>query len=155
MLYAPLTSPMRTTYPTHLILLALITLTILGEEYKPCSSPSSARKGKVSKMNFTLHEYCDMYLILGACGNQAYAAARAYTERYPACRHPDSNVFWLDDRMRETGNVLSTLPSDSVECALTGHQHSRRWFWIWWHRIHVIVPEELPESWVSNIVLSI
>jgi hypothetical protein len=34
MLYAPLTSPMR----AHLILLALITLTILGEEYKPCSS---------------------------------------------------------------------------------------------------------------------
>jgi hypothetical protein len=26
MLYAPLTSPMRATYPTHLILLALITL---------------------------------------------------------------------------------------------------------------------------------
>jgi hypothetical protein len=38
MLYAPLTSPMRATYPAHLILLALITLTILGEEYKPCSS---------------------------------------------------------------------------------------------------------------------
>jgi hypothetical protein len=38
MLYAPLTSPMRVTCPAHLILLALITLTILGEEYKPCSS---------------------------------------------------------------------------------------------------------------------
>jgi hypothetical protein len=37
MLYAPLTSPLRATCPAHLIL-ALITLTILGEEYKPCSS---------------------------------------------------------------------------------------------------------------------
>jgi hypothetical protein len=29
---------MHATCPAHLILLALITLTILGEEYKPCSS---------------------------------------------------------------------------------------------------------------------
>jgi hypothetical protein len=38
MFYAPLTSPVRATCPAHLILLALITLTILGEEYKPYSS---------------------------------------------------------------------------------------------------------------------
>jgi hypothetical protein len=64
-------------------------------------------------MNFTLQEYCDVYLILGACGNWAYATARAYAERYTAFRHPDSDVFRrLDERMRETGNVLTTLPLD-------------------------------------------
>jgi hypothetical protein len=69
------------------------------------------RQVTVSEINFTLHEYCDVYLILGACGNRADAAARAYAERYPARRHPDSNVFSrLDERMRETGNVLPTPP---------------------------------------------
>jgi hypothetical protein len=62
-------------------------------------------------MNFTLHEYCHTYFNLGACGNRIYAAARAYAERSPARRHPDSNVFRrLDERMRETGNVLPTPP---------------------------------------------
>jgi hypothetical protein len=72
-------------------------------------------------MNFTLHEYCDVYLILGACGNWAYTAARAYAEMYPARRHPDSYVFCrLDERMRETGNVLPTPPLDR------GRQRTRR-----------------------------
>jgi hypothetical protein len=62
-----------------------------------------------------------MYLILGACGNRAYAAARAYAERYPARHHPHSNVFrWLDERMRETGNVLPTPP------LARGRLHTRR-----------------------------
>jgi hypothetical protein len=80
-----------------------------------CSHPMAVRpqQERVSKMNFTLHEYCDVYLILGACGNWAYAAARACAERYPAHRRPDSNVvFRLDKRMRETGNVLPTPPLD-------------------------------------------
>jgi hypothetical protein len=42
-----------------------------------------------------------------------------------------------------------------VDRALVGHRHSKRWFWICWHRIHVIIHEELPESWVLNIALSI
>jgi hypothetical protein len=63
-------------------------------------------------MNFTLHEYYDVYLILGACGNRAYAAARAYAERYPARRHPESDVFCrLDEKMRKTGSLL-TPPLD-------------------------------------------
>jgi hypothetical protein len=39
--------------------------------------------------------------------------------------------------------------------SLAGHQHSKRWFWIWWHRIHVVVYEELSESWVLNTALFI
>jgi hypothetical protein len=43
-LYAPLASPMHARCPTHLIILALITLIILGEEYKPRSSFQSFLK---------------------------------------------------------------------------------------------------------------
>jgi hypothetical protein len=80
-----------------------------------CSRPVAVRyqQERESKMNFTLYEYCDMYLILGACGSRSYAAARAYAERYPACHYPDSNVFRrLDDTIRETGNVIPTPPLD-------------------------------------------
>ena len=38
-LYTPLSSPIRATYPAHLILLDFITRTILGEEYRSFSSP--------------------------------------------------------------------------------------------------------------------
>jgi len=37
-LYTPLLSPIRTTFPTHLIHLDLMTRTILGEEYRSSSS---------------------------------------------------------------------------------------------------------------------
>jgi hypothetical protein len=80
-----------------------------------CSHPVAVRhqQERVSKMNLTLHEHCDVCLILGSYGNRAHAATRAYAERYPARRHPESNVFRrLDERMRETGNVLPTPPLD-------------------------------------------
>jgi hypothetical protein len=107
-------------------------------------------------MNFMLHEYCNMYLILGACGNWTYAAASAYAEWYLAHRHPDSNVFyWLDERMRKTGNVLPTPPLKK------GRLHTCRTPALEEMVLDMVAQnpchstEELPESWVSNIALSI
>jgi hypothetical protein len=33
-------------------------------------------------MEHTLNENCNMYVMLGACGNRANIAAREYAERY-------------------------------------------------------------------------
>jgi hypothetical protein len=52
MLYAPLTSPMHATCPVHFILLALITLTILGEEYKPLKKWCEWNYGMLGLCNY-------------------------------------------------------------------------------------------------------
>jgi hypothetical protein len=64
---------------------------------------------KRKEMEYTLNEYCGMYLMLGACDNWANVAARECVERYPACDLVNTNVcHWLDHRMRESGRVLLT-----------------------------------------------
>jgi hypothetical protein len=62
-------------------------------------------------MEYTLKEYCNMYLLLGMCGNRANVAARKYAERYLACCLLNTYVFHqLDQRMRESGSGL-LMPS--------------------------------------------
>jgi hypothetical protein len=64
-------------------------------------------------MEYTLNEYCNMYLMLGACGNRASIAAREYAERYPVRHLLDTNVFHqLDQRMTESGTLLPTALMD-------------------------------------------
>lgn len=67
-------------------------------------------------MAYSNHEYVDMYLVFGACAQNAAAASEEYAVRFPNRRHPDANVI----RRKETG---SFQPSGMVD---TGRPRSRR-----------------------------
>jgi hypothetical protein len=57
-MYAPLTSPMRATCPAHIILLALITLIILGEKDKPLQRPWSIEYPDIRSSKSHVHFPC-------------------------------------------------------------------------------------------------
>ena len=58
-------------------------------------------------MNFTAEEYTDMIVCYGLAGENAFAAARLYTERYPNRRHPTHvTITRCLQRSRETGVLL-------------------------------------------------
>ena len=51
-------------------------------------------------------DYVDMLKVLGACNDNASAAARAYAERFPNRRHPDAKTIRrVEQRLLETGNL--------------------------------------------------
>lgn len=51
-------------------------------------------------------DYVDMLKLLGACNDNATAAARAYAERFPNRRHPDAKTIRrVEQRLLETGNL--------------------------------------------------
>lgn len=61
-------------------------------------------------MEYTL-KYCNMYLMLGGCGNRANGAVTECVKWYLAHQFLNANVFCqLDQRMRDSGNVLP-MPS--------------------------------------------
>jgi hypothetical protein len=77
------------TYSTGNTKIALCDTTVDSDQHSAHSSSLTVvlcsrlvevrhQQERVSKMNFTLNEYCDVYLILGACGNRANAVARVY-----------------------------------------------------------------------------
>ena len=51
-------------------------------------------------------DYVDMLKVLGACNDNASAAARAYAERFPNRRHPDAKTIRrVEQRLLETGQL--------------------------------------------------
>ncbi|XP_068086419.1 uncharacterized protein [Anabrus simplex] len=89
------------------------------EENYPIEDDPSLHVSSTDKKprDYTIKEYCDMYLIYGECHGGGQAAARLYAKRYPKRRHPIPSIFHsLDIRLREYGQVVPMYANITGRC---------------------------------------
>ncbi|XP_067005481.2 uncharacterized protein [Anabrus simplex] len=86
--------------------------------------------GDKKPSEFTIKEYCDMYLVYGECKTSCLRAKALYASRYPNRRHPNARTFLaVDRRVRETGQVLPSRRRNTDTQVVSGEEGNKEEIW--------------------------